>query len=76
MDIRTVRRVVVAFFTLYLLAIVWPVVSLVGDARPLVLGLPLPFAWAIGWIVLGALALALLEWAESRHETGSSGAED
>jgi len=75
MDIKTVRRIVGVFFILYLLGVIWPVVSLVGGPQPLVFGLPLAFAWSIGWIILGAVALALLEWAESRHERRSSGGE-
>jgi len=67
---------ILSFFVLYLLGVIWPVVSLVGGPQPLVFGLPLAFAWSIGWIVLGGIALALLEWAETRHEAGSPAAED
>lgn len=74
MDIQIVRRIVLAFFTLYLIGVIWPVASLVKGGSTLVLGFPLPFAWAIGWIILGGIALALLEWAESRHERRGSGA--
>lgn len=75
MDIHVVRRIVVAVFALYLLGVTWPLASLVAGARPLVLGLPLAFAWAIGWIVVGGVALSVLEWAESRHEQRPSGRE-
>jgi hypothetical protein len=68
MSIQTVRRLVLAFFILYLLAVTWPLVTLFRAGEPLILGLPLSMAWSILWIVLGGLALAWLDWFECRHE--------
>lgn len=42
------------------LALVWPVYPLVGGTRPYVLGLPLSFAWVVGWLIVMFVALVLL----------------
>lgn len=54
---RRRRRLFVAIVLAATLALVWPVYPLFGGVRPLVLGLPLSFAWVVGWlgVVFGAL---------------------
>jgi len=41
------------------LALIWPVYPLAGSIRPYVLGLPLSFAWVVGWLVVMFVALVL-----------------
>lgn len=66
-NIRSVRRCAVAFFVVYLLAVTWPLAVLVSAAEPMILGLPLSMAWAIAWILLGFVALLILDWYECRN---------
>ena len=42
------------------LALIWPVYPLAGSIRPYVLGLPLSFAWVVGWLIVMFIALVLL----------------
>lgn len=42
------------------LALIWPVYPLAADIRPYILGLPLSFAWVVGWLVVMFVALILL----------------
>ncbi len=70
MNIRTVRIAAAAFFLLYLLAVTWPVGSWFAGPLPFVFGLPFSFFWPVLWIVLGGVALVLLD----RAETGAAGA--
>lgn len=42
------------------LALIWPVYPLAADVRPYILGLPLSFAWVVGWLVVMFVALVLL----------------
>jgi polyferredoxin len=42
------------------LALIWPVYPLAADIRPFILGLPLSFAWVVGWLVVMFVALVLL----------------
>ncbi len=66
-NIRIVRRCALAFFVVYLLAVIWPLATLVSAAEPMILGLPLSMAWAIAWILLGFVALLILDRFECRH---------
>jgi TRAP-type C4-dicarboxylate transport system permease small subunit len=70
MPIRWVRLAVAAFFVLYLLVVTWPVGTIFARAEPFVLGLPFSFFWPALWIVLGGVALALLDRAEDRERAG------
>jgi len=42
------------------LALVWPVYPVANAIRPYVLGLPLSFAWVVGWLLVMFVALVLL----------------
>lgn len=42
------------------LALIWPVYPLAADIRPYLFGLPLSFAWIVGWLVVMFVALVLL----------------
>ncbi len=58
------RRGVFAFFILYLLAVIWPVALPFSAAEPFVMGIPFSLVWPILWIILGGLALWLLDTVE------------
>jgi hypothetical protein len=73
MPIRWIRAAVAAFFLLYLAAVTWPVGSWFADPLPFVLGLPFSFFWPALWIVLGGVALALLDGAEERAARAPEG---
>lgn len=55
---------VAVFFALYLLALGWPAVIPFNRVRPFVLGLPFVFFWVALWVVMGGLALWLLDRSE------------
>ncbi len=65
---RIAVRLAVACFALYALAVHWPGVLPFAGSRPFVLGLPFSFFWIVLWIVLGGLALALVELTRAREE--------
>jgi len=47
-----------AYMAVCCLALVWPAYDLLGNrVEPYVLGLPLSFAWNVGWVVLTFLVL-------------------
>lgn len=41
------------------LALIWPIYPLAADIRPYVFGLPLSFAWIVGWLIIMFVALVL-----------------
>ena len=47
------------------LALIWPVYPFAGSIRPYVLGLPLSFAWVVGWLVVMFVALVLFYRADA-----------
>ncbi len=67
MSLRTVRLGALAYFLLYLLAVIWPGALLFRGAEPLILGLPNSLFWPILFILGGWLALHLLDRAEERE---------
>lgn len=75
MPIRRVRVAVAGFFVLYLLAVTWPLGKLFGEPEPFVLGLPFSLFWPALWIVMGGVALALLDRAEEARRARNSGSE-
>jgi len=64
--IRWLRRGVFAFFVVYLLAVIWPGAIPFSSPEPFVLGIPFSLFWPILWIVLGFLALLVLDRFEER----------
>jgi amino acid transporter len=65
-----IRRLTILFFVVYLLAVIWPVATWFSGPAPLVLGLPLPLAWSIAWILGGFIVLIVLNWVEERDQDG------
>ena len=53
-------------FLLYLLAVTWPVATLVRSPEPLVFGLPLSMAWPVAWILVGLVMLLVLDHFENK----------
>lgn len=68
MSLRTLRAGVAGFFVLYLLAVIWPGALLFKRAEPFILGLPGSLFWPALWIILGGIALAILDRAETLAE--------
>ncbi|MCC5867841.1 MAG: hypothetical protein JJU27_04950 [Gammaproteobacteria bacterium] len=68
MTTKAVRRGVVSFFLVYLLAVTWPLATLFGSAEPMILGLPFSMAWVTAWILMGFVALLILDHFECREE--------
>jgi hypothetical protein len=59
--LRSVRRVAIAFFVIYALAVVYPVVLPFRGPRPFILGMPFAMVWAAGWIVAAFVMLLVLD---------------
>jgi hypothetical protein len=65
------RRRRIAFVAVYAVlgaCVVWPVYPLVASAFPLVLGLPLSFAWVVAVLAAGFGALVGLYVGDAREE--------
>ena len=63
-----IRRLTIGLFVVYTLAVTWPVATLIRSAEPLIFGIPLSMAWSIGWILMGWLALLVLDRVETEGE--------
>ena len=61
-----IRRLAVVVFVINLLAVTWPMATLVRAAEPMILGLPLSMAWPVGWILVGWVTLLVLDHFEQR----------
>ena len=72
MSIRQVRVGVFLFFILYALVVIWPGALPFNRTRPFLLGIPFTMAWAILWIIMGGLALWLLDIFEERERAKSA----
>lgn len=67
MDLR--RRLLAGYALVCLLALVWPGYAVVGNHEtPYVLGLPLSFAWNVGWVSLTFLVVVVYHL--TGHEEG------
>ena len=52
------QRLLLAYFVICTIALVWPVYGWIGNRiRPFVLGIPMSFAWVIGWVLMTFLAM-------------------
>ncbi len=56
---RRRRLLFLAVFLLAAASVVWPIYPLFSGIRPLILGLPLSFAWVVLWL---AVVFAALVW--------------
>ena len=69
-----VRIVAWTFFTVNVLAVIWPGFAFFNRVEPTVLGLPFNMAWLAGWLVA---ALVVLVWIErSLHGLSGPGDEE
>lgn len=76
MSSRTARRVFIAFFLAYAVALTFPGVLPFNRIRPLVFGLPFSMVWVALWVVAGFVVLLLTDRAiarEERHDAGAGG---
>jgi len=51
------KRIFAVIIILIQIALIWPVYPLVADIYPLILGLPLSFAWVVGLLIASFLTL-------------------
>lgn len=58
----------IACFTLYTLALTWPGALLFNRVRPFVLGMPFSMFWVALWVVLGGVALWVIDRAIDHGE--------
>jgi hypothetical protein len=65
---RRRRIVFAAVYAVVAACLVWPVYPLAASAFPLILGLPLSFAWMVGALVAGFLTLLALYLGDARDE--------
>jgi TRAP-type C4-dicarboxylate transport system permease small subunit len=63
-----IRRLAIGVFLLYLLAVTWPVATLVRSPEPPVFGLPLSMAWPVAWILIGLVMLLVLDHFENKDK--------
>jgi hypothetical protein len=68
MTTRGARRLVVATFVVYAVALTWPGVLPFNRIRPFILGLPFSFFWVVLWVILGGAALWIAESVYSKAE--------
>ncbi len=48
------------------LSVIWPGYALFSSATPLILGLPLSFAWIILWVIIGFAAMLALYFSDNK----------
>jgi len=58
--LRRAKLLFVAVVIAAAIALVWPVLFWVAGPRPFILGLPLPFAWVVLWLLIVFAALVWL----------------
>jgi len=64
---RANRVFIIILSILASLAIMWPGYPLFAGIEPLILGLPLSFAWIIFWVILMFIALLLLYFSDNKE---------
>lgn len=61
------NRIIFSFvMMLATLAVVWPGHAIFGSATPLILGLPLSFAWIILWVIISFVAMLALHFSDNK----------
>jgi len=69
-SLRTARFLTGTWFTLMLLAVIWPGAVPAARVDPLVLGLPFSFAWPALWVAASVPVLWALDRVEGRNREG------
>jgi hypothetical protein len=69
MSLVAARRLFVAFFALYTIALTYPGVLPFNRIRPFVLGLPFSFVWVLIWVVLGFVVFIVVDRVEVAART-------
>lgn len=73
MSLRGARFLTGAYFTVMLLAVIWPGAVPAARVEPMVLGLPFSFFWPALWVACSVPVLWALDRVEGRHrESGPS----
>ncbi|MCH2113842.1 MAG: hypothetical protein MK171_02865 [Pirellulales bacterium] len=62
------RNLVIFYFALLLAGFLWPGMLIANRVEPFVLGLPFLMFWFVLLIVIQAVSLLLLYWAEFRRK--------
>ncbi|MDT8369907.1 MAG: hypothetical protein RQ745_11915 [Longimicrobiales bacterium] len=65
---RIVPALVVVFLVVEAFALTWPIATLFNDPGTRILGLPLPFAWSVAWVVATFFVMAGVWWTDRRRE--------
>ncbi len=68
MSRRAVHTFAVVFLLAQSVALIWPVATLINDPSVRILGLPLPFAWGVGWISATFFVLGWVLMVDRRDE--------
>jgi len=69
-SLKAARTLTGIYFTLALIAVTWPGLTLFARIEPLLLGLPFSMAWIAAWIVGSLVVLYLLDGVERRYRDG------
>jgi TRAP-type C4-dicarboxylate transport system permease small subunit len=67
-SVRRSRIIFTVFFLILTIFLIWPGYSLFSSAEPLILGLPLSFAWVTFCTIVGFIALLFLYVTDIRRE--------
>jgi len=72
--VNPTTRFAILFLLVQAVALIWPVATWINDPTIRILGLPLPFAWSVGWIVLtfGVMGLVWMSDRGTRNDTADS----
>ena len=70
MSLRTARVLTGTWFSVMLVAVIWPGAVPAARIEPLVLGLPFSFAWPALWVAASVGVLWGLDRVEGRHRPG------
>jgi len=64
------RYVFGVVYGLTVCALIWPVYAYFSGIKPFIFGLPLSFAWVIGWLVVMFGAQLWLFWMDEHKKRG------
>lgn len=64
MSRRAVHIFAIVFLLAQAVALIWPAATFVNDPSVRILGLPLPFAWGVGWVAATFFVLGAVLWVD------------
>lgn len=62
------KKIFLSLLVIIQLAIIWPVYSLFDGIYPLILGLPLSFAWIVAMLLSAFFLLLWYYWSDPAHK--------